>query len=442
MNNDHFTPEEQELIDLLQQASQPRLNRGIAEAIHQKMLEEMDKPVPVQIVRRSPIRFLPAAAAAAVVGLVFLFMLLNNWQNLVGTATHVAGQSTATPTDAATATASATLTLTSTAVEPTATLPEATATEAIIIVATDTDVPVIPPTQTDIPPATATDTDIPPATATDTEIPPSKAVPTDTPVMVATATDEPVLPSATPTSILIILSPTPTLETVIILEGMIDQINDNVLTINGLEIEVPSGHPILQLLEVDDQVRIQGGIDDAGTVIASVVDNLVDDAADDATVGVDGPVTEIDDNIVTVNGIRIAFAKDDPLLSRLDVGDFVSIQGNFETRNNRIVLVVVKTEVLAENGTGVPADCWYQSTGMGMGHWRCDENNGMGMGMGMGSTGMGSTGMGNPGMGMGIGSDNPTGNNPGNNPGSGNPGNPGGPGNGNNGMGNSGMGNG
>jgi hypothetical protein len=137
---------------------------------------------------------------------------------------------------------------------------------------------------------------------------------------------------------------------------------------------------------VGDIVRVQGEYRSDGAVVANVINNIPDTPPTNgaATVGLDGPVEAINDNTIIVNGIPVQLAPDDPLLQTLQVGNFVSVQGNFQTSGSTIVLVVVNIAIV--NNTAIQSDCWYHEGGMGMGHWHCD-------GMGMGGMGMG--GMGN-----------------------------------------------
>jgi hypothetical protein len=84
-------------------------------------------------------------------------------------------------------------------------------------------------------------------------------------------------------------------------------------------------------------------------------------------------------------------------LQSLEVGHFVTIQGNFQNSGATVILVVVNITVI-HDVTVIETNCWYHDAGMGMGHWHCD---GMGMGdpaMGMEAMGMEAMGMGEDGM--------------------------------------------
>jgi hypothetical protein len=208
-----------------------------------------------------------------------------------------------------------------------------------------------------------------------------------------TPTDTATIPSITVTSLPISGTPIPTVTTLVIVEGPITNIVDNVITIFDFNIEVEPEHPILSLIDTDDVVRVEGTFGSGGVVLASVVSNIPSETivstGSTATVNLDGPIEAINGNVITVNQVPVQIDPADPILQTLQVGNFVSVQGNFVGSGSTIVLVVVNitivNNVLVETGPF----CWYHDTGMGMGHWHCD---GMGMGMGMGDDGMGMGG--------------------------------------------------
>jgi hypothetical protein len=332
MSDEQFSPEEQDLIRRLREKPKPRINPAARDAIREHMIAEFRTVTATPPAPRPRLRLAPALAAAAALVIVVI----------------VIAQITRPP---------------------------------VQVVETSTQIAIVPsdtaqPTNTPKPPTITPGTALP--SPTPTPIPVTEITPT-TPA--PTATDVPVIPTAIQ-------------ETTIIVEGPVSAINDNVLTVYDLDVEVAPGHPILNLVEVGDFVRVEGAYQTGGEVIASIVGNLDDVTMVDgetATVNLEGPVESIDDNQVVVNGITVELDPDDPILDSLQVDDFVSVQGNFEGTGTTIVLVVVNVTVINDIDI-INNDCWYHDTGMGMGHWHCD---GMGMGMGMG--------MGDPAMGMGMG---------------------------------------
>jgi hypothetical protein len=108
------------------------------------------------------------------------------------------------------------------------------------------------------------------------------------------------------------------------------------------------------------------------------VSNLSEATVAGATVCLEGPIEAIIDNVLVVNGVPVQLAQDDPLLQTVQIGDFVSAEGNFEGSGANIVLIVVNITIIDNIIINNDPYCWYHE-GMGMGHWHCD---GMGMGMG------------------------------------------------------------
>ena len=351
MIDDQLSPEERQLVQKIQAVAKPKLEATARETIRQSMLSEFRGTLPPgqpHAPRMRPRFSFPTTpiwvAAAVVVLVVGLLIVIQN-----GTSNHAALAGSSTPT--------------------------ATPEQQIVVAPTQTaPVPVVAPTATEgvtITPLVSPEF-IPSLTRT---LPPTTAQ---------------VAPSGTPVPL-----PTLTTESVVTIEGPVTSITDNVVTIYGFQIEVAPQHPILQIIDVGDVVRVEGVLDSSGVVLAAVVSNLPDaaPAADSrATVGLDGPVEAINGNILIVNGISVQLAPNDPLLQTVLPGSFVSVQGNFETSNAGIVLVVVNIAIV--NNISVESGCWYHVDAMGMGHWHCD-----GMGMGMGNDGMGM-GMGDA-MGMG-----------------------------------------
>lgn len=201
-----------------------------------------------------------------------------------------------------------------------------------------------------------------------------------------------VTPEVTPVATLEI-TPTPDSDVIIIIEGPIINIVTNVITIYDFDIELEPAHPILNIVEIGDLIHVEGNFGSSGLIVATIVSNVSSTTivSTGATASIEGPIEAINGNIVIVNGIPVQFAPNDPQLATLQVGNFLSVQGNFENNGTSIVLVIVQVTVINNIVIDGNPYCWYHD-GMGMGHWHCD---GMGMGgMGMGGMGMGGMGMG------------------------------------------------
>lgn len=336
MNYDELTPEEQQIVEHIQAVSKLKIDSEIREVIRARIIDEFQtinatRQPHARLIRPRFSRRLAAVSAAALVIVVLAALFasqMGRQSNL-----EVAQASTATASPAALVMATATTPLTATFDAQTA-----SATHAPTLSV---------------------------AQATVSSIPPS--------------------PTFAQTSTPAVLTATP--ENLIIVEGPVTAISDNLITVYDFSIEVEPQHPILQLIEVGDVVRAQGVVGSSGDIVASVVSNIPGTPADNVTavtVGLEGPVEAINGNMITVNGISVQLSPDMPTVQ---VGDFVSVQGNFENIGTEAVLVVVNVVIV--NNVVVDGNplCWYHDTGMGMGHWHCD-------GMGMGGMGMGGMGMG------------------------------------------------
>lgn len=349
MSDTQFNPQEQALIRRLQEAPQRQMSSHTVEAIRQKMLAELANPTlpasqtvtPAHLV--TPVQVVAGLAMAITLILASTILLLRDTQNDVEIAssslkTQVMQENTAVPSE---------------------TMPAHTATTAA---------PGASPTFAAALVASAT-------------------------ALIPSATEMPTLIPAAPTADSPSLTPEASAEPLIVIEGPVQHIDDSTITIFGFTIEVAPDHPILNIIAVGDTLRIEGRINDEGQVTAGVIDNLPVEASEDAAVGLAGPVEMIENNIVTINDIDLALDPDDPLLETLKIGDFLSVEGNFEFRENRYVLVVIYVEIITPAGAGISPNCYYEETGMGMGmgmgRWRCDGMAAMGMG-GMGGMGMGN----------------------------------------------------
>jgi hypothetical protein len=180
--------------------------------------------------------------------------------------------------------------------------------------------------------------------------------------------------SATPA---VTATATPSSNVIIVIEGPVINIVNNFITIYDFDIEVEANHPILNLIQIGDLVRIEGAYGSGSVIVATVVSNLSDmQLVNGATVSLEGPVESINGNIIVVNGIAVQLAANDPLLQTVQIGQFVSVQGNFQNNGTTIVLVVVtiviNTNTNTGGGGGGNGNCEWKENGMsGMGKWKC-----------------------------------------------------------------------
>jgi hypothetical protein len=212
MNDSDFTPQEQEIINRLANAPQSDLSPDAFETIRSRILDRMDLlPVdnnPPRLGRTTPIS-LPVMTAVAAVLIVVIgvsVLLINQPQ----------------------------------------------------ITVTSTPIPLIAPTSTLVAPSA---TFIPP---TATPVVTTAAPPT--PTIFAEATVAPITtPEVTPE-----ISRTPTLEPIIIVEGPVEAITANVVTIYGIDITLNPDDPLLGVIVVGDVLHVEADYDATTTVIIAV----------------------------------------------------------------------------------------------------------------------------------------------------------------------------
>jgi uncharacterized membrane protein YgcG len=207
MNDSDFTPQEQELINRLENAPQSDLSPEPFNAIRTRILDGMDSlPIennPPRLGRSTPMSApVMAAIAAVLVVVIGVSVLLLNQPQIIVTPTTVP-----------------------------VTLPSAT---------------IIVPSATFIAP-----TAIPTVEITVTES-------TSVPAQITT-------PEVTPE-----ISLTPTLESVIIVEGPVQTITANVITIYGIDIALNPDDPLLTVIVVGDVLRVEANYDTTATVIVAV----------------------------------------------------------------------------------------------------------------------------------------------------------------------------
>ncbi|MBZ0299276.1 MAG: DUF5667 domain-containing protein [Anaerolineae bacterium] len=124
----------------------------------------------------------------------------------------------------------------------------------------------------------------PTLTPTSSPIVTETATPTET--FTATGTETPTeAPTAAqmPTE-----SPTPTLEVNLVIEGPIQAINGSIVTIYGIEILFDETDPLLHILRVGDEIRVNGNIAASGDETITITNLQSEPAGDSISVSEDG----------------------------------------------------------------------------------------------------------------------------------------------------------
>jgi hypothetical protein len=121
-----------------------------------------------------------------------------------------------------------------------------------------------------------------------------------------------------------ILTPTPPEagNAIVVIEGPITNIVDNLLTINDFNVQVAPDNPILSVIDVSDVVHVVGTFDNSDVIVASVVSNVnVTEATSTnstpVTVGLDGLVESINGTLLIVNGVPVSLEPNDPLVGKV-----------------------------------------------------------------------------------------------------------------------------
>jgi hypothetical protein len=256
VSHDSFTPEERALIERLSNAPQPEMKADAFEAIRARMLDAMDTPYPAPDIQPVPrtfpasVPFMLGAVAIVVIAFVAVFIAISN------------RPSTEEPLAVPSQTSALSITVVPT-FTPVILTVTPIPTEIPILVEQTTE-----PTQTVVPPPVT-------VVPSDTVVPPTETTaPTDTAVPTATAT----------------------LETVIVVEGPVQSIDDNIVTIYDIEIILNPEDPLLDFIEIGDVIHVDADFNtDTADVVAVDVEYVDTEANDDVAVNPDTDETWRDD---------------------------------------------------------------------------------------------------------------------------------------------------
>lgn len=162
-------------------------------------------------------------------------------------------------------------------------------------------------------------------------------------------------------------TPMPNGDVIIVIEGPVQTININIITIYDIDIIIAPESPFLRVIQVGDFVHVEGTTNATGAIVATVITNAINSIG--ATVSLEGQVESINGNVVIINGIGVRFDPNDPVFVTLKVGDIITVEGNFEGNGPTLILIVVNVivvnnVVIINNGVGgLPPGCWYHKNG-------------------------------------------------------------------------------
>ena len=142
----------------------------------------------------------------------------------------------------------------------------------------------------------------------------------------------------------------------IVIEGPVQTINVNIITIADINIELDSSDPLLTTLQPGDVVQVQGDVDDSADVLVVQANQVVVTGNNIVTplIAITGPVQTINVNIVTVFNIQVQFNPNDQILTQLNVGDVISVGGNLVSSGSSILIIPVQVVIVGDVATPEP----------------------------------------------------------------------------------------
>jgi hypothetical protein len=273
MIDDSFTPQEQALIERLRNAPQRRLDAAKVNAIETRMLSAVDMPIPASQLPILATRAFPILIAVAAI-IVFIILVVNSQRR----------QQQAATAEASITAETATLTKTSVAVTFT----------PVPLVATDSQPTTVPQTMPQTPLPTSASASLP-----DTVIVvegPVRAIEgnhvTIYDLTFQAAADDPMLNiikvgdmvrlkgSRDKTGVIVALQISniigaPAGGSTVLVDGRVEAIDRNVLTINGIKVQLPLDDPRLKTIRPGNFLSVNGNFVRQGTTVVLVVVNLV-----------------------------------------------------------------------------------------------------------------------------------------------------------------------
>jgi hypothetical protein len=222
VNNDNFTPQEQALIDRLGRAPQPELSPSALDSIHARLMDALDNPPPV--INESPGGLpvsTPVIVAAVAIVVVLVTVIIISISN-----PPAPEQPIITPSQTA--------------------LPSATP-EPSLTPITPTVTPSLVPTSTFAAEIISTVEFTPTATLT------------NTPTLTLTT-----VPASTTPTVTADVNP------VIVIEGPVQSINVNIITIYNINITIDPADPLLTTVKIGDNLRVEADFQANTTLIVAI----------------------------------------------------------------------------------------------------------------------------------------------------------------------------
>ena len=128
----------------------------------------------------------------------------------------------------------------------------------------------------------------------------------------------------------------------LIIEGPVQTINLNVITIADIIIELDGSDPVLTTIQIGDVIQVGGNVDESrGTLVLIAEEVTISNSNIIAPIiNINGPVETVNLNIVTVYGFDIQFSPDDAILAEINIGDIIAVSGNIIGGVNIVIVPV------------------------------------------------------------------------------------------------------
>ena len=137
----------------------------------------------------------------------------------------------------------------------------------------------------------------------------------------------------------------------IVIEGPIQAITANVLTVANVDFALDANDPLLATLQVGTVVQVTSHVgattDLAGLHADSVVvtgSNIIS-----PIITLQGPVQAVNVNIVTIFSLNIQFNPDAPILTTLNPGDVLEVSGNILTISGTNIIIPAQVVIILHN---------------------------------------------------------------------------------------------
>jgi uncharacterized protein DUF5666 len=169
------------------------------------------------------------------------------------------------------------------------------------------------------------------------------------------------------------------------ISGTVEAINGTTLVVSGVNVDFSASNINISDLQVGVVVQITGtfanGIIIATTIVvvnpapevtaapteestAEVTPSPTEAGGDDTLIVIEGPVQQINLNIITILNFNIQVAADDPILTQIQVGDNVRVEGHAVPQGNTIIIIVVNITIVnvvivnpGAGNPGQPSNC-------------------------------------------------------------------------------------